>query len=147
MAQHDRGLLKVTEVERFRMWLEANGQAWRPGKGDYQLLQVQIGKDWPAICVDAKSVVTTPPQLASLIKLFKQGGTVDALKKEAKTEAKPSALRDELAMLAAESMLPDYMALIRMDQDGGMDSVKRSLKVTAEVCYHFADAMLAARNK
>lgn len=133
MAIHDRNLIKRADIKRFQVWLDANDQAWRPGKGDYQMMQVKIGKGWGAICTDAAGVITTPPGLAPLIKLFKQGG---AVKKTAAPAAKLDTflddLRDDFAMSAMQGRCHlEYSAWADLAADA----------------YNIADAMLAERAK
>lgn len=36
-------LLHVTKLEEFKAWLTSKGVAYRPGKGEYQVLQVHLG--------------------------------------------------------------------------------------------------------
>lgn len=55
------------------------------------------------------------------------------------------ALRDEIAMLCAEQILPSHAQLAEMDAAGL--SIKKVLSASADMCYEFSDFMLAARNK
>lgn len=42
-----RNLLHKTKLEDFKVWLDAEGIRHRPGKGDWQILQVcKDGKQW-----------------------------------------------------------------------------------------------------
>lgn len=42
-----RNLLHVSKIEEFKSWLDQNGIAHRPGRGDWQELQVQARPpDW-----------------------------------------------------------------------------------------------------
>lgn len=44
-----RGTLAKTRLGEFRAWLTANGYETRPGKGDYEVLQVKVGGKWERI--------------------------------------------------------------------------------------------------
>jgi hypothetical protein len=33
-------------MDDFIAWLDANNYPWRPGRGDYQLIQVQVDGSW-----------------------------------------------------------------------------------------------------
>lgn len=41
-----RALLHRTRLEAFKEWCAANGVETRAGKGDFQVLQVRVGKGW-----------------------------------------------------------------------------------------------------
>ncbi len=45
----DRRTLHKTKLDDFKLYLDSHGIAYRPGKGDYQVLQVQTGKGWQSI--------------------------------------------------------------------------------------------------
>lgn len=46
----NRITLHVTKLDAFKAWLADNGIAYRPGKGPYQVLQVQTPKDgWQVV--------------------------------------------------------------------------------------------------
>jgi hypothetical protein len=68
---YDRNLLKLAQVKDFRTWLRAVGIEHRDGKGEFQLLQVRTAPDcWAAINRNAQNIVSTHPQLKSLIHGF-----------------------------------------------------------------------------
>jgi hypothetical protein len=143
MAAHDRGYLKKVEIAKFQVWLDANEQIWRPGKGDFQLMQVKIGKGWGAVCTNAKGVITTPAELAPLIKLFKQGV---AVKKGAAPAAKRDTylddLRDDFAIAALQGILAYPGCEMR-----GSHHNNNTPDGVAAMAYGYADAMLAERAK
>lgn len=151
MAQHDRNLLKRADIERFQKWLDGN--EWRVGKGEYQLMQVKLAKGWGAICFDASGAVTTPPEIAPLIKQFKSG------KPRTAPPVQPAAviniseeqhiedLRDDFAMAALQGIMVSTST-----QDAKRELMIESQKAgaslpdyIADISYRMADAMLAAR--
>lgn len=138
MAQHDRNLIKMADIERFKQWL--GGSEWRIGKGEYQLMQVKLAKGWGAVCIDASGIVTTPTEIAPLIKQFKSG-------KPRAAQPAPSAavatisdkqylqdLRDDFAMAALTGLV---------SKSGG----PYSPPALAYEAYIIADAMIDARAK
>lgn len=148
MAQHDRMLLNKHDIERFKAWLNDNRQTWREGKGDYQLLQVKIGKGWGAICTDAKSVITTPPALRAMIQHFQAGKPypVKAAAKPAEDQQYLNDLRDDFAMAA----LPSFLELCPTEvwNQGQWPAGKIDhAELVAKSAYCVADAMLAERAK
>lgn len=44
-----RNLLHKTKLEDFKAWLDAQAIAHRPGRGDWQVLQVLIGTQWHVV--------------------------------------------------------------------------------------------------
>ena len=45
-----RNMLHVTALDDFKLWLDANSIPHRPGRGDYQVLQVcKDGQHWNCI--------------------------------------------------------------------------------------------------
>ena len=145
MSAHDRNLLKRADIERLKVWLDANDQSWRPGKGDYQLLQVKIGKGWGAVCTDAQGVITTPPELAPIIKLFKQGKPMveeGRLLAEKDAQARNKQFLDDLRDDFAMAALPEVIR--HFDTDGRLAWSHADI---AKESYMLADAMLAERVK
>lgn len=143
MAQHDRNMLKKTQIKLFQAWLDANGIEHRPGKGEYQLLQVKTAKGWPAICIDAKGVITTPSELAQMINLFNLGKSMPS-----NTMARADAIAVEQAQLKRQQFLDDLrddfaMAALQARAAGDY-SAWADLAADA---YNIADAMLAERAK
>ncbi len=46
----NRNTLHVKKLDAFKHWLDENGFAYRAGKGEYQVLQVQTDRDgWQVI--------------------------------------------------------------------------------------------------
>ncbi len=41
-----RNLLHVDHIEPFKEWLDGNQIKWRPGVGDYEVIQIECGKKW-----------------------------------------------------------------------------------------------------
>lgn len=149
MTAHDRNLLKRADVERFQGWLNDNQLAWRPGKGDFQLMQVKLAKGWGAICVDGKGVVTTPPALREMIQRFSKGLPYTGKTPREKAEEHQAAhaqflddLRDDIAMHALQGMLAYPGCELR-----GSHHNNNTPAGVAEMAYQYADAMLAERAK
>ena len=45
-----RNLLHINDLERFKAYLDAQGIKYRPGRGEYQVLQIcKDGKHWNCI--------------------------------------------------------------------------------------------------
>lgn len=68
-----RNLLHKSKLEAFKSWLDANGIPNRPGKGDFQLLQVcKDGKHWNCIYsrIEMAEHVTVDRHLESLVRRF-----------------------------------------------------------------------------
>ena len=68
-----RSLLHITKLEAFKAWLDTQGIAHRPGKGDWQVLQVcKDGTHWN--CVYSRNTMpehfTTDRHLDSLVVKF-----------------------------------------------------------------------------
>jgi hypothetical protein len=68
-----RNLLHILKFDEFVAWLDANSIAHRPGKGDYQKLQVQTPDNgWQVIFIrlDMKEHFSTNVKLDKLIRDF-----------------------------------------------------------------------------
>lgn len=131
----DKGLLKAPSLDQFKQYLTDIGMEHRPGKGQYQVMQVKCGPSWLAICRDARGYITTPIELRLAVNNFNAGAK--PLKAPAPPPPKPREhflddLRDDFAMAAMSSIL-------------GSQASKSSLSVLAEDAYDVADAMLAER--
>ena len=67
-----RQLLHISKLEPFKQWLINEGIGFRPGKGDYQVLQVLTEKGWQ--CVFSKNEMpehyTSNKYLDPLIRKF-----------------------------------------------------------------------------
>ena len=145
MAQHDRNLLKRADVERFTTWLTQAGESARPGKGEYQLLQVKVGDHWRAICINAGGEVSTPKEIAPLIKLFKASGKpaqIEAKKAAPKSESAEflNDLRDDFAMAAMQAYLNGHVSYYGHENHWTPSGI-------ASEAYDVADAMMAERAK
>lgn len=44
-----RNLLHKTHLEDFKAWLAYRGTEYRPGRGDWQVLQVKCGQEWQCV--------------------------------------------------------------------------------------------------
>lgn len=44
-----RNLLHKKHLDEFKSWLQGRGVPHRPGKGDWQVLQVKCGNEWQAV--------------------------------------------------------------------------------------------------
>ena len=67
-----KNLLHKTKLEQFKAWLDANHIEHRPGRGDWQLLQVKVGKTWQTVFERAwmPEHVTVPWPLESIVHKF-----------------------------------------------------------------------------
>ncbi len=131
----DKGLLKAPSLDLFKQYLTDIGMEHRPGKGQYQVMQVKCGPSWLAVCRDARGYITTPIELRLAVNNFNAGAK--PLKAPAPPPPKPREhflddLRDDFAMAAMSSIL-------------GSQASKSTLAVLAEDAYDVADAMLAER--
>jgi len=66
-----RRLLHRTKIDEFKFYLSDNGIEFRDGRGDYQVMQVLIGKDW--MCVYDRNKgdhFTVDVRMESLVKRF-----------------------------------------------------------------------------
>lgn len=73
--KHDKGLLKADKLAAFREWLVAAGFEVRDGKGEFQCLQVKTSPTcWAVVGRNAAGVLSTHPELRTLINRFKIGG-------------------------------------------------------------------------
>ena len=153
MAQHDRNLLKKSDIQSFMKWLD--GSEWRVGKGEYQLMQVKLQKGWGAICIDASGVITTPTEIAPLIKMFKAGKPritpppAASLPRTTNQQQFQDELRDDFAIAALQGFLSATGAedarnemLVECNKEG-VDLPE----YIARMSYRMADAMLAERKK
>ena len=65
-----RSLLHKTKLEEFKAWLDSEGVKHRPGKGEWQVLQVcKDGKHWNSVFIrlDMPEHFTTDKRLDSLV--------------------------------------------------------------------------------
>jgi len=68
-----RSLLHKTKLEAFKLWLDSQEILHRPGKGDYQVLQVcKDGKHWNCVYTrhEMPEHFTTDRHLDSLVAKF-----------------------------------------------------------------------------
>lgn len=140
MATHDRNLLKRADIERFQAWLTDNQLAWRPGKGAFQLMQVQLKDGWPAICVSTKDVVTTPPALREMISRFRKGLPYASKAPRAQGES-----AEFLQDLWDEAALRSMAAIIE-NPDPSYTAGPRPEHIAVSAA-NFADAFMAERAK
>lgn len=131
----DKGLLKAPSLDKFKQYLTDIGMEHRPGKGQYQVMQVKCGPSWLAVCRDARGYITTPIELRLAVNNFYAGSKPP--KAPPAPPPKPREqflddLRDDFAMAAMSSIL-------------GSHASKSTLAVLAEDAYDVADAMLAER--
>jgi hypothetical protein len=71
----NRGLLHKSKLEDFKQWLDSAGYEHRPGRGDYQVLQVKTNYphgNWQCLFDrdNAMEHYTTPWPLESIVKSF-----------------------------------------------------------------------------
>jgi len=67
-----RNLLHKSKLESFKSWLDSKGLEHRPGRGDYQELQVRTGKTWHVIYSRnyMPEHLTIPDPIISLVSNF-----------------------------------------------------------------------------
>lgn len=148
--KYAKGLLKPEHVESFRLYLQGMGYPVRDGKGEYQVLQVQVcAPGWAIIAKDKNGVLSNDPALTPLIKnanmlhveidrIFAKPKAAPALKMAPiKTDPFIQDLRDDFA-IAALGMLAHRLG--SNFRDIPWDAAK-----VASASYELADAMLEAR--
>lgn len=141
MTQHDRGLLKKADIEKFQKWLD--GAEWRVGKGDFQLMQVKLHKGWGAICFDARGVISTPTEIAPLVKRFKAGQPryPEVAPGSVMTVQQFNAdLLDDIAIEAMKALLTGHISHYGHDNHWPYEAV-------ASEAYDIAEAVIAERAK
>lgn len=138
--QYAKTSLAKSQAAQFREYLELAGLSCRDPKGQYELFQVKIGNQWPAVCFNSADQVSAPEAVAQYVPLFKK----DRKARDKEIVKVPAAitLRDELAMLAAENLMPTSEHLGQLEDD---KAVIFCLQANANACYTFADCMLKAR--
>lgn len=67
-----RNLLHKNKVEEFKQWLSEKGIKYRDGRGDYQIIQVQVSGTWACLYNrdDMPEHVTNDRRLNGLIRYF-----------------------------------------------------------------------------
>lgn len=71
-----RNLLHLNKVEAFKLWLDRKNIAYRDGKGDYELLQVNTPNfGWQKLYRrhDMSEHITVQDKLVPLVKTFIRG--------------------------------------------------------------------------
>lgn len=139
----DKGLLKAPSLDHFKQYLTDIGMEHRPGKGQYQVMQVKCGPSWLAVCRDARGYITTPIELRLAVNNFNAGAKPP--KAPPAPPPKPrdhflEDLRDDFAMHAMPAMIAHYSV-------NGQESICMQYNEIAREAYRVADAMLAARSR
>lgn len=144
--QYAKTSLSKAQAPQFREYLEATGFSCRDPKGQYELFQVKVGDQWPAVCFNSAGQVSAPEAVAQYVPLFnayrKANPKKETLEKAGKTASETISLRDELAILAAEKLMPTAEEISNFPES---DDVTKSMQAYANSCYAFADCMLRAR--
>ena len=75
MSFAERALLHKNKLEDFKVYLALHGVAYRAGKGDYELMQIQLGTQWHKIYKRDKMPehVTVQGALVGVVKAFVAG--------------------------------------------------------------------------
>lgn len=75
MSFADRALLHKSKIEAFKVYLALHGIAYRAGKGDYEILQVQLGTQWHKLYARDKMPehVTVQGALVGVVRAFIAG--------------------------------------------------------------------------
>lgn len=82
--KHDKGLLKADKLAAFREWLVVAGFEVRDGKGEFQCLQVKTSPTcWAVVGRNTAGVLSTHPELRTLINRFNSGGALPPVKAQA----------------------------------------------------------------
>lgn len=137
---YDRNLLKFKDVAGFQAWLDENQLAWRPGKGENQVMQVKLKDGWPAVCVNAaKTVVTTAPAMREMIQRFNKGMPYTG--KTPRTE--PADGFDEFL----QDLWDDYAMHALQGILGRREHSFDTPQAYAHLAASYADAMMAERAK
>lgn len=72
-----RNLLHKTKLEPFKQWLDAKGIAHRPGRGDFQVLQVALPRNqWGVVFdrIEAPEHYTVTWPLEAMVRRFIREG-------------------------------------------------------------------------
>ena len=149
MGNADAKMITMNQIQHLKSWLDVNGITWRDGKGDYQVMQVKIGKGWAAIHHDKNMVISTPPSLRDMLKLFKAGKPMPAAAKKAPTVESAEYLQD-LWDDAAIAALPTFINLARTEiwnQGLGLTGPTDNAVIAAKAAACVADAFMAERAK
>lgn len=149
---YDRNLLAFKDIEAFKLWLDENKLAWRPGKGQHQALQVQLKDGWPAVCVSERGAVTTAPAMREMIARFNKGlpytGKTPRIDQDKAEQLAPDQLledlRDDFAMHALQGLLSNPH-MLQPHPETGRAIGPKTPELAARDAYRFADAMLEAR--
>lgn len=85
-----RNLLHKDKLEGFKSWLTAKGREHRPGRGDWQALQVKHGNGWMPIFERAEMPehLSVPGPLIPLVQAYIREGREAAVVGAAKEMAK-----------------------------------------------------------
>ena len=77
----DRALLHKDKLESFKSWLDFKGREHRPGRGEWQLLQIKNGSGWQVLFSRANMPehVTVPEPLIPLVRAFIREGRAAAI--------------------------------------------------------------------
>lgn len=69
-----RNLLHKDKLEAFKAWLDFTEREYRPGRGDWQVLQVKLRSGWVPVFERAEMPehLTVPEKLIGLVRLFLQ---------------------------------------------------------------------------
>lgn len=146
--KHDKGLLKADKLAAFREWLVAAGFEVRDGKGEFQCLQVKTSPTcWAVVGHNTAGVLSTHPDLRTLINRFNSGSFVPGIKPaliEDENGQFLEDLRDDFAMHALQGLLANNAVLT--PRPGSLRVIgEHTPEIAARDAYRFADAMLEAR--
>lgn len=166
MAKHDRNLLSIHAVEAFAAFATTMGAGVRPGKGEFQLLQVKtVGPDWYAICKNAQGMISTPQSLRGLIQQFKdrkvpavpdsagliclnpKHGPAPVWPPKDPAPTRPLASGESAELYAADlrdDAAVEFMSALALKHSAPSEMTDAQMAALAKTAYRMADALLAA---
>lgn len=67
-----RNLLHINKLDEFKSWLTAQGIEHRPGRGEWEVLQVNVNGVWPCVFrrINMPEHYTTDRRLDGLVRRF-----------------------------------------------------------------------------
>lgn len=86
-----RNLLHKDKLEGFKLWLDSRGREHRPGRGDWQALQIRHGAGWLPIFTrrEMQEHLSVPGPIIPLVQAYIREGREAAVTGAAKELAVP----------------------------------------------------------
>ena len=134
-------MLHVSQLAAFKKWLDANNVKHRPGKDEYQVMQVYYGGKWLAVCVNDRNCVVTLPMMHVLILMF-NGNLEFKQPIDAPVVGVNEAVRDDLAKEVMKLLIQEMLdTVVEWDHEKRV-AARRNI---ARTSYQIADEMLEAK--